>query len=40
MYRLPSGHAEVLLDGDSPYHTGPLATVLAGVAHAIRVRLS
>jgi len=35
MYRLPSGHAEVLLDGDSPYHTGPLATVLAGVAHAI-----
>jgi SAM-dependent methyltransferase len=31
-YRLPAGHAEVLLDADSPYHTAPLAGILAGVA--------
>lgn len=31
-YRLPAGHAEVLLDADSPYHTGPLASILAGIA--------
>jgi SAM-dependent methyltransferase len=31
-YQLPSGHAEVLLDADSPYHTGPLAVILAGIA--------
>src|SRR5215218_674037 len=31
-YRLPSGHAEVLLDADSPYHAGPLAVILAGIA--------
>jgi SAM-dependent methyltransferase len=35
LYRLPRGHAEVLLDADSPYHTGPIATVLAGVARAL-----
>jgi SAM-dependent methyltransferase len=31
-YRLPPGHAEVLLDADSPYHAGPLAIILAGIA--------
>jgi SAM-dependent methyltransferase len=31
-YRLPPGHAEVLLDADSPYHAGSLAGILAGVA--------
>jgi SAM-dependent methyltransferase len=31
-YRLPAGHAEVLLDADSPYHAGPLAVILAGIA--------
>jgi SAM-dependent methyltransferase len=31
-YRLPPGHGEVLLDADSPYHAGPLAVILAGVA--------
>jgi SAM-dependent methyltransferase len=35
VYRLPSGYAEVLLDADSPYYTGPLATMLAGVARAL-----
>jgi SAM-dependent methyltransferase len=35
VYRLPAGHAEVLLDADSPYHTGPLATMLAGIARAL-----
>jgi SAM-dependent methyltransferase len=35
VYRLPPGHAEVLLDADSPYHTGPVATVLAGIARAL-----
>ena len=31
-YRLPEGHAEVLVDADSPYHVAPLAPVLAGIA--------
>jgi SAM-dependent methyltransferase len=31
-YRLPPGHAEVLLDADSPDHAGPLAATFAGVA--------
>ena len=31
-YRLPEGHAEVLVDADSPYHAAPLAPVLAGIA--------
>ncbi|HEX7146615.1 MAG TPA: class I SAM-dependent methyltransferase, partial [Actinomycetota bacterium] len=31
-YGLPEGHAEVLVDADSPYHVAPLATVLAGIA--------
>ena len=31
-YRLPEGHAEVLVDADSPYHVAPLASVLAGIA--------
>jgi SAM-dependent methyltransferase len=31
-YRLPGGHAEVLLDADSPYHAAPLAVTFAGVA--------
>lgn len=35
VYRLPPGHAEVLLDADSPYHTGPIATMLAGIARAL-----
>src|SRR5215475_2856825 len=35
LYRLPLGHAEVLLDVDSPYHTGPVATMLAGIARAL-----
>ncbi|HEY9484968.1 MAG TPA: methyltransferase domain-containing protein [Micromonosporaceae bacterium] len=35
IYRLPPGHAEVLLDADSPYHTGPVATMLAGIARAL-----
>jgi SAM-dependent methyltransferase len=34
-YRLPAGHAEVLLDGDSPYYTAPIATMLAGIARAM-----
>jgi SAM-dependent methyltransferase len=35
VYRMPPGHAEVLLDTDSPYHTAPLATILAGLARAM-----
>ncbi len=35
VYRLPAGHAEVLLDADSPYYTGPLATMLAGIARVL-----
>ncbi len=35
IYRLPPGHAEVLLDADSPYHTGAVATMLAGIARAL-----
>jgi SAM-dependent methyltransferase len=35
IYRLPPGHAEVLLDADSPYHAGPVATMLAGIARAL-----
>jgi SAM-dependent methyltransferase len=31
-YRLPEGHAEVLVDADSPYHAAPLALALAGTA--------
>jgi SAM-dependent methyltransferase len=31
-YRLPEGHAEVLVDADSPYHVAPLALALAGIA--------
>jgi hypothetical protein len=31
-YQLPPGHAEVLLDADSPDHAAPLAGILAGVA--------
>jgi SAM-dependent methyltransferase len=31
-YRLPAGHAEVLVDADSPYHAAPLAQALAGAA--------
>jgi SAM-dependent methyltransferase len=31
-YRLPPGHAEVLLDADSPYHAAPVAAILAGIA--------
>jgi Rv2258c-like winged HTH domain len=34
-YQLPPGHAEVLLDTDSPYHTAPLAIILAGVAKVL-----
>jgi SAM-dependent methyltransferase len=34
-YRLPGGHAEVLLDADSPYHAAPLAGILAGVARVL-----
>jgi len=29
------GHAEVLLDADSPYHAGPLAVILAGIARVL-----
>jgi SAM-dependent methyltransferase len=31
-YRLPEGHAEVLVDADSSYHAAPLALALAGIA--------
>jgi SAM-dependent methyltransferase len=31
-FRLPAGHAEVLVDPDSPYHAAPLALALAGAA--------
>jgi SAM-dependent methyltransferase len=34
-YRLPAGHAEVLLDADSPYHAAPVAVILAGVARVL-----
>jgi SAM-dependent methyltransferase len=34
-YQLPPGHAEVLLDADSPYHTAPLAVTFAGVARVL-----
>src|SRR6266540_3684534 len=34
-YRLPAGHAEVLLDRDSPYHVAPVAIMLAGVARVL-----
>jgi SAM-dependent methyltransferase len=34
-YQLPPGHAEVLLDADSPYHTAPLAVILAGIARVL-----
>jgi 2-polyprenyl-3-methyl-5-hydroxy-6-metoxy-1,4-benzoquinol methylase len=34
-YRLPAGHAEVLLDRDSPYHIAPVAVMLAGVARVL-----
>jgi SAM-dependent methyltransferase len=31
-FRLPEGHAEVLVDADSPFHAAPLAQALAGTA--------
>jgi hypothetical protein len=31
-YQLSPGHAEVLLDADSPYHAAPVAVTFAGVA--------
>jgi SAM-dependent methyltransferase len=31
-YRLPEGHAEVLVDADSPWHAAPLTLALAGIA--------
>ena len=34
-YRLPTGHAEVLLDTDSPYHAAPLAVIFAGVSRVL-----
>jgi SAM-dependent methyltransferase len=34
-YRLPAGHAEVLLDADSPSHAAPLAGMLASVARVL-----
>ncbi len=34
-YRLPAGHAEVLLDADSLYHAAPVAAMLAGVARVL-----
>ena len=34
-FRLPAGHAEVLVDPDSPYHAAPLALALAGVARVL-----
>jgi SAM-dependent methyltransferase len=34
-YRLPEGHAEVLVDADSAYHTAPLAVILAGIARVL-----
>jgi ubiquinone/menaquinone biosynthesis C-methylase UbiE len=35
VYRLPAGRAEVLLDADSTYYTGPLAAMLAGIARVL-----
>lgn len=35
VYWLPAGHAEVLLDAESPYYTGPLAAMLAGIARVL-----
>jgi SAM-dependent methyltransferase len=34
-YQLPPGHAEVLLDADSPYHTAPLAATFTGVTRVL-----
>ncbi|WP_165984620.1 class I SAM-dependent methyltransferase [Streptomyces sp. YIM 98790] len=34
-YALPAGHAEALLDPDSPAYTGPLANMLAGIARVM-----
>jgi SAM-dependent methyltransferase len=34
-YRLPAGHAEVLLNADSPYHAAPVAAILASVARVL-----
>jgi SAM-dependent methyltransferase len=34
-YRLPAGHAEVLLDRDSPYHVAPVTVMLTGVARVL-----
>lgn len=34
-YRLPAGHAEVLLDADSPYHAAPVAGMLASIAQVL-----
>jgi hypothetical protein len=35
LYRLPDGHAEVLVDADSPWYVAPLALTLAGAARAL-----
>jgi SAM-dependent methyltransferase len=34
-YRLPTGHAEVLLDADSPDHAAPVAATFAGVTRVL-----
>jgi SAM-dependent methyltransferase len=34
-YRLPTGHAEVLLDAESPYHAAPVAGMLASIARVL-----
>lgn len=34
-YRLAEGHAEVLLDGDSPFHAAPGIVMLAGIAKVL-----
>jgi len=34
-YRLPTGHAEVLLDADSPDYAAPVAATFAGVARVL-----
>jgi ubiquinone/menaquinone biosynthesis C-methylase UbiE len=34
-YRLPDGHAEVLVDADSPWYVAPLALTLAGAARVL-----
>ena len=34
-FHLPEGHADVLVNADSPYHVAPLAVALAGLARAL-----